>query len=672
MRLALLLSSLVLVALWGDHRLAVLAVVAALLVAEHLTEAAQAPQYAALIDASGAIAAVVLGGAAAAPLLLLPATRVRRHLSAWASGFSLLAASVYALVLAADSEPDRWARYAAVVLLPLSGLIMLLDPVFGRARVNARLAAMRELDIRRARLDRVVAGAAHDDLSGVTNIVEDTSAFLRRAGDSGSLRVSMALDSLLAACHRARSGIGLSEFPDFPDPSDEASSFLVDRWGRSEKAPTWWPETARQAWAVSVGSWLDSIRHLHTREIERVALIGTLVLRAALILVMPLTASLLLAGLTPTPASTTTWRDAIWIGVASWASICAAVALPLADRAMDATRTSFRTTMFASESILAAALLLGVPSWISLTFLAGPVNWLMRPRWSLRRLMALVSAAAAVLAGSLLLTDRDVTSWRIVAEILLGLAALFVISCSFGLMFPLVLVYAVLVIPSWSIELTRLRRQRWKERLGPLIAEFAGAVAIAHEERERSAAVAEVEPQLQRARLRLEAMRAPRQHRKHRPFLGRRTLHEVVTAGLDRARRDPVRPLRCATPEYVPLTLRNAEMASWRLGNHLEIAVGRMAAEAVRHGDFEVRSRWSLDPDEAFVHVHVENDVPMPADAQTGRGEGRGGREIEAAVSQLPGGRVAFRGPLTNELGIPVFAVHFLFDAAALRRRQQK
>src|SRR5207253_1628481 len=151
-----------------------------------------------------------------------------------------------------------------------------------RVTTSARVTAAREFQTRVAASERRVVSAVHDELASLARALEEVRSNLLRAAEDGAVRLRAVVDDALLACQQARRSDPSSAFPDVPDPADESSSFLVDRWGRVEKTPSWWPTSVRELWAASIASWLDSIRLLHTREIERLALAGTLYLRAAL------------------------------------------------------------------------------------------------------------------------------------------------------------------------------------------------------------------------------------------------------------------------------------------------------------------------------------------------------------------------------------------------------
>jgi hypothetical protein len=105
------------------------------------------------------------------------------------------------------------------------------------------------------------------------------------------------------------------------------------------------------------------------------------------------------------------------------------------------------------------------------------------------------------------------------------------------------------------------------------------------------------------------------------------------------------------------------------VGNHLEVALGRIASEAVRHGEFELRSRFRLSADGSVIEVLVENDLPVEERLAEPRSEGRGARELAFAVDQIPGGALHRREAVDSSLGIPVFAVAFSLSAASFTAR---
>jgi hypothetical protein len=552
------------------------------------------------------------------------------------------------------------AEVALTLSLPVVLATQVARSLSVRVMANARATAARELQTRFATGERMVATALHDELASLARALEQTRSLLLHADDAGASRLRALVEEAQIACEQARRSAPSSAFPDVPDPAEESSSFLVDRWARVEKTPSWWPMSAREVWAASVGSWLDSIRLLHTREIERVALAGTLYLRAGLILMLPGASSLTVVGVIPFESGVSALRDAGWFAGAAWALTIALASPWVVGWTVDARKPQALGALLVFESILAVCVLLATPSWIAFAFLAGPVNWLMRPRWRVRELSAAMAASAGLLVLGLALAGHVQQPWPVIAEMLAALLCFSVISNSFGLLFPLVAAHAIFVLPAWHLRAKRFQSLQWRMRAAPLASAVRSAVRVAREEREQSVVVARVQPQLERAKSRLEMAIGPSRRRPQ--LLRRRTFGEIVSNGLERAGRDPEHPIRCAVPMFQPPELSGGRFRSWRLANHVEVALARIAAEAVRHGEFELRCRCLRALSAETIYISVENDLPVEKTDFDVR-PGRGAREIAATVGELPEGQLLTRGFGDGAAGIPVFVVEFSFVA---------
>lgn len=600
---------------------------------------------------------------AALPLLLAGAIRRQPTLVDWATSVAVVPAVFVTSWASLAVRPHGITQAIATLMLLAVVALQVARPLSTHVAANARATAARELQTRFAAGERLVATAVHDELASLARAIEQSRSILLRAKDGGAARLRTVVDDVLLACDEARRSDPSSAFPDVPDPADESSSFLVDRWGRVEKTPGWWPMSVREVWAASIGSWLDSIRLLHTRDIERLALAGTLYLRAALMLMLPGSGFLMIDGVLPFGPGVSPIRDAGWAAGSAWALAMALGSPWVVGWALDRREPRALRALLAWESLLGACVLLATPSWIAFAFLAGPVNWLMRPRWRLGELTEAVAGYVGLLIVGLALAGQLRRPWSAIAEVLAAVSCLSVISNSFGLLFPLVVAHALFVLPAWHLRSTRFQRLQWRKRAAPLATAVARAVGVAAEERAQSPAVAEVEPQLARAKIRLDTSFEPSTNKP--ALLRRRAFGEIVKTGLDRAARDPEHPIRCAAPMFTPPELSRQRFRSWRVANHFEIALARIAAEAVRHGEFEIRCRCIRSEDAAVLYVSVENDLPVETTDSTVN-PGRGAREIAAAVAELPAGQLLNRGFGRGVAGISVFEVQFSF-AAELR-----
>jgi hypothetical protein len=516
----------------------------------------------------------------------------------------------------------------------------------------------RELQTRFAVADRQVLSAAHGELASLTRSIDQSRSALARSTDRSAIDLQPLLEDVLAACQRARREDPSSAFPDIPDPDDEASSVLVDRWARVERTPAWWPMSARELWATTAASWLDSVRLLHTREIERVALAGTLLLRASLVVTAPVAGGLTISGIVPFGPHVTQWRNVFWGVAAVWCGLAALAAPWVVWRIIDRRGSQARKALLVCESIISVGVLMAVPSWMTFAFVAGPLNWAMRPRWRSRPLALATSGFGMAFATGLLLAPGGASGEKLFLEIVMGLGCVGLISNSFGLLLPIVTAHVLFVLPAWHRKAARFQQGKWRERAEPIVLALEKALQKAERDRQGSPAVAEAAAQLQRAQLHLR-------HRllvfpQGRPELvRRRTLLQIVQTVLHRAATDPARPLRTAAPSFRPPELAQTRLVSWRVANHLEVALSRISSEALRHGEFEIRCTCGTDGPN--IVVRVENDVAPGGSDIADEGRGRGSREITAAIAQLPGGRLLRRGTITGVSGIPVFVVEFSF-----------
>ncbi|MGH9299416.1 MAG: hypothetical protein ACRDZT_05820, partial [Acidimicrobiales bacterium] len=422
--------------------------------------------------------------------------------------------------------------------------------------------------------------------------------------------------------------------------------------------------TVRELWATTAASWIDSIRLLHTREIERIALAGTLILRAAFVTIAPAAGFLTLGGITPFAAGIPVWRDAAW-GVAAALSVLAAATSPwIVSRIIDRHDRTLRRAMLVCEALASVFVLLGVPSWLTFAFVAGPLNWAMRPRWRLRPLGLAACGFAGLFAIGLLIAPGSRGTKDLILEVAIGLMCLGLISNSFGLLFPIVAAHAIFVLPAWHLKAQRFQQRQWRARAEPIAGALQNALEEAERAGTRSPLAAETASQLRRALAHISRLLAFPPSRPE--LLRRRTMEQVVEAVLTRATKDPARPLRAASPAFDPPDLAQLRLHSWRVANHLEVALARIASEALRHGEFEIRCSCRSAGDE--VVMRVENDVPPGSPPAADTPAGRGAREIVAAVSQLPGGRLGHRGIAVGVAGVPVFAVEFAFAHIGLQR----
>jgi hypothetical protein len=652
------LAAIVLVVSGGGQRVVAVVLVLLAIVFDMVLSRRRLGGAAAVVLGCGAVAVAGLASPAGGITLLFAAGVRPRDRAALPVAF----VSASAVLLLASLAGADLPRLVGAVGLPTVVVVNLLGLLGLRVAASVRTNISRERRIRFSTGERFVDAAAHDEMSSLARALEESAKGLRRAGDDAALRVAVGVERVILVCQRARRGRAYSAFPDIPQAAGPSFSSLMDSWGRLERTPGWWPTLAREFWATTVGSWLDSVRLLHTRDIERVALAGTLYLRAAFLLILPAAAPLTVTGVVPFAENTSPIRDAGWAVGSVWASALALASPWIVAWTVDAERPRIRRMLLGLDSLISTCTILATPAWLSFALFAGPVNWLMRPRWQLRRLTAAVVAALAWFLCSLWLANRLDRPGAAAAELLVGALALGLISNSFGLLFPVVVTHLLFVLPSWKYRTARFRSSAWTARTAQIKDALDDALTVATAERGRSPAAAEAELQVRRARARVEQLATPSTRK---PLLRkRRTLSEIARSGLGRAAHDPVHPLRCAVPTFEPPELQDWRCRSWRVANHLEVALARIAAEAVRHGEFEIRARFRLASDASSVNVLVENDLPVDPQVPDSH-SGRGSRELTAAIEQVPGGALRRREAIDSALGIPVFVVEFAFGSAA-------
>jgi hypothetical protein len=608
----------------------------------------------ALVEGFGSVIAVAVGGLAASTLTLTPATRTTSPPRRSAAAFALLPTlAVTSWLIAMDAG---MAEYRLGALLPLAAVaITLCVPLFGRARDNAAVIAENEGLRLRSREAGRADDTAHDWLTGIEVSLDRAANAVAADGSAESRNIARAIESARAACLRARRS--WSGYPDGDGSVFGSTSRVVDTWEREEKTPTWWPAQARAVWVDTGARWADDIRLLHTAEIERVALAGTLMLRAAFIATLPLWAGLT-AGLVP-DARPVTWVTVVWLCASVWV-IGVALASPWIIELIVSPRggLTLRKVLVILEVPLALALLVTAPSWVAFQFVAGPVNWLMRPVWSLRRL--LVCATGFLLVLVVTLAMRTISGLGPIAlEAVVSILVLAVISSSFGLMVPLVLGFVATVLPTWYIGARRRRVRRWRSLTKPV----ADAVDDALQLATADGVVPEALPPLERAAALLhEAAFEPRPERRLAIFARPRTLEEVLDAGMLRAEDDPENPLHVARIGYVPKHLGTNAVPSWRAANALETLVAAICAEATRYGANEIRTLVTFDDGAALLVFRFENDV---AGNTRGSGAGRGKAVIERHLGRL-GGDLLTRAGSVDSLGLEVFEVSFSCKSSLL------
>jgi hypothetical protein len=598
-------------------------------------------------------------------LLLLPlAARVRRPLPPWAPAATIVPAACIAI--AGATGTGRESGQLAVAAIVATGFLMLARPLLARAIANAKFQAQRGDTSRTIAAAQEVAGEAHTRLSTVLSALEELRAGLV-ARSPGELRLADALDEAIDSVRTSRSRWPASAEEDAGEAWDESASTLVDRWARREKVPPWIPARIEEWWPGGAGAWLDSVRYLHTREIERASLVGTLVVRAGLVLVAPLSAFIVLGAPVPFATGLSVWRNAAWLAAAVWFTVVATIAPRIVERVMsDDSRLVW--ILRVAETGAALATVIAVPSWLAFAAVAGPVNWFARPQWRLRTIASVVAISLGALAFSLRLADGGMSSRALVGSILLAGLTLFLISCSYGLMFPLVLAYVVFVLPAWGLRRMRTRRRHWRARIDPVAHELAVVVDTAAQESTRSASAGLLRTRLEELFADVHELEDAPQPGRWSNVIRKRSLRDVVVDALEHACDDPEPGLRWAEPVFVPVTLAEATVRNWRGANDLERTVARIAAEAARHGEHEVRCYVRLTAGgtaQPQLHVRVENDLRVrPVTAVPGSGVGA--REIVAALGRLPGGELRFRGLDRNEFGLEVYGVEFALNAGGL------
>jgi|GEM_PF-5539720 len=379
---------------------------------------------------------------------------------------------------------------------------------------------------------------------------------------------------------------------------------------------------------AQVGSVLDEVRLLHSRDIEWSTLLFTLWARAALVGLAPALGS-------AAPAR----RDAIWATAAGLALGSAGAAPSIADLAMDRGRNGVRarTLLLAAELPVSGLLAYFQPSWATVVFAGGSINWLQRPDFRWPRLAACVLALSGLQAAGL--RRRGASATQAAREIALTLALIFYTGSSYGAVLPL----------SVSTTAEVVLRGRWRQQRAIRDA-HRHLLAVADALRTAGAALSGVE-ELDAAAEQLEAKaealeRAPAVLSELVATVGARSGLAVDDATFEtwsvlaRERDEPV-PVRLRTPIYEPSGLRDERVDAAKHAKALYELLFVILEEAALHGMSRVYVRAFVRDERLVLRVANEKRVPAREGAR-----GSGGTRIERFARKLPVGELDLRGPV--------------------------
>ncbi len=637
----------------------------------------------ALVAQTAVAVVAALAPGPAAPLILLPAVSVGIELSIVSLGSRLDAVPplrgvwvslgfLPAILVLADMAD---ASAYSIIVAGLSVVCLSLPGVWAAAVEANDLDDLVESTIRPAAAARA-SGRLHDPIRHAERALEDFAERSEVISEAASRQLLQNAEEIGAILDEVT-----QMWSEYDHPQIRAgiparirttlgSSLrrMFRPWSTQEAVPAWWPRAMRAAWLRTVAPWLDTVRIIHTRQIEAVALNVTLWLRAVTVLSVPTIGSALLGGVTPDGDPL---RTIVWIALAAAASITALGAVPLVDRVMDADRARFRRNLFLVEETLVLTALIVIPSWAVFVFSGGPQNWLQRPDWRMRRALTPLLLHLSVMSVSL--NFHGASARSIALQCTVGLVVLLLTSNSYGLMIPFV-IYAAIGRPF----IAHSRRERLEETLvDPRVdralriiddAEStirAEALRLGTEDADH--ATSAMVEQLRVARSAVHDAAEPRQR-----SLPARTLsvilHEAIRTHIAATSTETSAYIQATAVHFAPPSLGARRVRSRALAQHLGDAMRTISAEASVHGIglFQVR----CTEDDGRISILAANDVDSSSAPDPGGAVGR--RALQEAISDLPGGSIVWRGLTDGRIvgeseTIPVFAVEFAFSSSILQ-----
>lgn len=522
-----------------------------------------------------------------------------------------------------------------------------------------RRATMR-LAIERQR--RMVGARVHDDArnTGVAGLVR-AAAGLRDDGDDVGAAlidsISSRLDTDTRRVTEAHAG------------SSGPSRFLDDLISRGPSvfegaAPEPWSAPASQGSArdrlVPIMNIADVIRLLHDRNVEHWSLHATLWLRAVLVALAPW------LGAPWAPEPILPADSPLWMAAAGWSIVTAVLSTTIVPLTMAPERRGFRTALLLVEIPLSAASVVASPSWAAMCMFAGPVNWMQRPTWHLRTLARWAVLAFGSLAVGWAIAHGSPSGLGI--QVLASAAALFVISCSYGLMIPSVLATALtrpVTLMLSEPSRARRRERRWNARVDRAL---RSAESRLMRDAQQGVSAAEARARavrtLREARVRLADITDRERPAGHDADL-LTVLWTAITSRIPPASLDESDSIRATATAFDPPELRQAIVRSRRWRRALTELTDQIAAEAELNGEGLFQSSCSLT-DDASIRMVFANDIPSTPPPRPVGARG-GARDMAALVAILPGGRILSRGPASGDIlgdspGMTVFAVTIEVD----------
>ncbi len=508
------------------------------------------------------------------------------------------------------------------------------------------------------------AQLSHDLVHWPRRIMRDAALFLRTAGYTReATRVERAGERCQAAGRRGGRRTG-----DFGDPSGGRLGLIggaalttptrSDRPLRHFSVAANLPRWLGPAWAERLSRLMrpiDLVRLLHTPQIERRTLVGTLWLRAAIVLAAPLSGAVSPSGDVPLGSGSTAPAEALY-----WLVACEAVATAiLAPRIADfVIGRPVRWPLLLAEQALALALIGAFPCWACCAYAAGPIVWFEKREWSLWKIPVwAVLNLGAVLAFA---------SQSPVAEAAIAAVVVALIADSYGLMLPAVL---ATLLRGWHAERTArklivARAARSRETVRGAIAETRVVLERAGED-DGAPDGGEIETLLDGLAQAEEQLERTAASDLGRPphTLADICAQAVAGAGVSPAGWDPGAALHATQIECRPEDLGRLEVTSPGARRALERLVKRVVFEAVAHGLGLLSTRIEAAGDR--VVVAIANEVhPDRID-----GAGAGYRWTEALAASLPGATVD-PGLVEEFNGLTMWVVRVQLEVTCFKARR--
>lgn len=438
------------------------------------------------------------------------------------------------------------------------------------------------------------------------------------------------------------------------------SSRPLRRFATYQGTPRWLPRNLRGL-LVQLLRGVDVVRLLHTPEIERRSLIVSLWLRAAFVAAAPLAAGASFTGAVPLRVDAGTGTDVIWAVVLAFAVATAVLAGPIADHTIG---QPTRWRLYAAEQALTIAAVVSSPCWPIAIFGAGAVNWIERPDWTLRRLLAWMFLTYGALAIGAVAAGADASA--ITFEVLLGIAVTAVMAGSYGLMLPATVatfVGALVGSMAWrSRAFLAVRRDR--DDADRVIDKARASVSTMDA---RDPRVSRVLAGLSTASARLDD---PRQLLERRPRALAPLCSRAMTAIVPPEGHDvpPDGAMRSAPIASRPLEVRDLVLRSGRVARRLERLLKRVALEAVDNDGRDVLFCHIGLLDTTRVLITIGNGLPSPQPATQGFQTGEAW--LHRWRTGIPECRIIFRDECSGDpfdLAGNVFLVQLTIGTSAFQ-----